>query len=305
MGKKGKTLCFITTDRAQTGELQEDPVSIVQVLLHPSPLTLLRSSHCSLDSLVPSPQVRKSPVQVQYVLPASEDLPASQMAQVEATVAPTAAENLPAVQLVQLEAPTAAEYVPAVQLVQAEAPVNAMYVPEGHNKQVVADADVDPVCPYFPAEHRVPEHVEFTVAPTAVEYVPDPQSVQTVEAVSSAYLPAPHEVHAAERESVLFIGTQFSNLYTAVDTPSWNWFALACCTRRARAGTRARVACITYFAPLLRLIIQALKRLRKLCRLLASVSAPEGLVARASRLHPIGHSEFRSLGEPRQHFLEG
>jgi len=135
----------------------------VQVLLHPSPLTLLRSSHCSLDSLVPSPQVRKSAVQVQYVLPAS-----------------------------------AAEYVPAVQLVQAEAPVNAMYVPAGHNKQVVADADVDPVCPYFPAEHRVPEHVEFTVAPTAVEYVPDPQSVQTVEAVPSAYLPAPHEVHAAD-----------------------------------------------------------------------------------------------------------
>jgi hypothetical protein len=132
---------------------------------------------------------------------AGEYFPASQSLQAEAP----AAEYLPSAQLVQLEAPTAAEYVPAVQLVQAEAPVNAMYVPAGHNKQVVADADVDPVCPYFPAEHRVPEHVEFTVAPTAVEYVPDPQSVQTVEAVPSAYLPAPHEVHAADPGTGLYL----------------------------------------------------------------------------------------------------
>ena len=95
--------------------------------------------------------------------------PASQSIQTEAP----AAEYLPSAQLVQLEAPIAAENVPAVQMVQAEAPVNAMYVPAGHNKQVVADAEEDPVCPYFPAEHRVPEHVEFTAAPTAAEYVPD------------------------------------------------------------------------------------------------------------------------------------
>jgi len=121
------------------------------------------------------------------------------------------------------------------------------------------------------------------VAPTAAEYVPDLQSVQTIEAVPSAYLPAPHEVHAAS---------------------SWNWFVLACCTRHAHAATRARVTCITHLTPSLRLIIQTLKRLHKLCRLLAGVSTPEGLVARASRLHPIGHSELRRLGEPRQHFLE-
>jgi len=121
-------------------------------------------------------------------------------------VAPTETEYLPASQPEQVStvvAPTAAEYLPAVQLVQAEAPVNAMYVPAGHNKQVVSDADVAPVCPYFPAEHRVPEHVEFTVAPTAAEYVPDSQSLLTVEAVPSAYLPAPHEVHAADPGTVL------------------------------------------------------------------------------------------------------
>ena len=79
--------------------------------------------------------------------------PASQSMQTEAP----ATEYLPSsAQLVQLEEPIAAEYVPAVQMVQAKAPVNAMYVPAGHNKQVVADAEVDPVCPYSPAEHRVP-----------------------------------------------------------------------------------------------------------------------------------------------------
>ena len=51
----------------------------------------------------------------------------TQSAQVEATVAPTAAENLQVSQSEQVStvvAPTAAEYVPAVQLVQAEAPGN-------------------------------------------------------------------------------------------------------------------------------------------------------------------------------------
>jgi hypothetical protein len=86
--------------------MQEDPDSIVQVLLQPSLLTMLPSSHPSLDSLAPSPQVRNPAVQVQLVLPASEDLPASQSAQVEA---PAAAEYLPAMQLVQTVEEAASE----------------------------------------------------------------------------------------------------------------------------------------------------------------------------------------------------
>ena len=46
---------------------------------------------------------------------AAEYLPAPQSAQVEATVAPTAAENLPAIQLVQTVEAAAAEYLPAPQ----------------------------------------------------------------------------------------------------------------------------------------------------------------------------------------------
>jgi hypothetical protein len=35
-----------------------------------------------------------------------------------------------------------------------------MYVPAGHNEQVAADADVAPVCPYFPAAQGVPKQGE-------------------------------------------------------------------------------------------------------------------------------------------------
>ena len=51
-----------------------------------------------------------------------------------------------------------------------------MYVPAGHNEQVAADADVAPVCPYFPAEQGVPEQVAEEVAPS--EYVPAGQGWQ-------------------------------------------------------------------------------------------------------------------------------
>jgi hypothetical protein len=46
---------------------------------------------------------------------AAEYLPASQSAQVEATLAPTASENLPAAQSVQTVEASAAEYLPAPQ----------------------------------------------------------------------------------------------------------------------------------------------------------------------------------------------
>ena len=86
-------------------------------------------------------------------------------------------------------------YVPAVQLMQAEAPVDAMYVPAGHNEQVVADADVAPVCPYVPGEQRLPEQVDEEVA---AEYVPAAQSMQ-VDCPASAYLPAAQACAAVKR----------------------------------------------------------------------------------------------------------
>ena len=38
-------------------------------------------------------------------------------------------------------------------------------------------------------------HVELPEAPTAVEYVPAPQSVQAADPVDALYLPATHAVH--------------------------------------------------------------------------------------------------------------
>jgi len=38
-------------------------------------------------------------------------------------------------------------------------------------------------------------HVEFAEAPTAVEYVPVPQSLQAADPVNALYLPAAHAVH--------------------------------------------------------------------------------------------------------------
>ena len=39
------------------------------------------------------------------------------------------------------------------------------------------------------------QHVESAVAPTAAEYVPAPQSVQTPGPTSALYFPATHAVH--------------------------------------------------------------------------------------------------------------
>ena len=61
-------------------------------------------------------------------------MPAAHVTQIDESVAPVADDDVPAAQLVQLEAP-AAEYVPAAQLVQAAelvAPVLEDDVPAAH-----------------------------------------------------------------------------------------------------------------------------------------------------------------------------
>ena len=85
--------------------------------------------------------------------PAAEELPAAQLAQVEATLAPSAEEDLPAGQGMHCIASDA--YVPAAQSVQTEAPL-AEYLPAAQLAQV-----------------------EATLAPTALENLPAAQSAQT------------------------------------------------------------------------------------------------------------------------------
>ena len=54
--------------------VQEYPVSIVQVLLHPSPFATLLSSHVSIDNLIPSPQIGEQ-VSAVVVVPPDHDQP--------------------------------------------------------------------------------------------------------------------------------------------------------------------------------------------------------------------------------------
>jgi hypothetical protein len=94
------------------------------------------------------------------------------------------------------------EYVPAGQFHQAEAPVYSIHVPAGHNEQVADDADVTPVCPYFPEEQGVPEQVDEEVAPTISEYVPAGQFQQKETSVYSIYVPAGHNEQVADDADV-------------------------------------------------------------------------------------------------------
>ena len=60
-------------------------------------------------------------------------------------------------------------------------PALEAYFPAPHDVQVAAAEEVDPSGPYLPAAHKEPEQVEGVVAPTAAEYLPASQSMQTAE----------------------------------------------------------------------------------------------------------------------------
>jgi hypothetical protein len=133
-------------------------------------------------------------------------LPAAQSRQVSTAVAPSVVENFP-----------------ASQLMQAEASADGMYVPAGHDEQFASDADVAPVCPYFPAEHCVlTEQVDEEVAPLLAEYLPAAQSLQVQEPIDAEYLPGPHgaqvEATVAPTPAEYLPATQLS--HAVCDLPS-------------------------------------------------------------------------------------
>ena len=91
------------------------------------------------------------------------------------------------------------------QAVQAADPVDSLYFPATHAVQLPPSGPVDPALQVqlvkflFPAGEVEFDgqavHVELDEAPTAVEYVPAPQSVQAADPVDALYLPATHAVH--------------------------------------------------------------------------------------------------------------
>ena len=102
-------------------------------------------------------------------------------------------------------APAVAEYLSAAQSVQTALPVVVLYLPATH---AVHGPPLGPVNPTLQVqamrvklaigELELVGHVRqvvATVAPTVVEYVPAPQSVQTALPVAILYFPATHAVH--------------------------------------------------------------------------------------------------------------
>jgi hypothetical protein len=103
------------------------------------------------------------------------------------------------------EAPTAVEYVPAPQSVQAADPVDVLYFPATHAAHGPPFGPVDPALQVQLVKAALPAgevefdghamHVELDEDPTAVEYVPVPQSVQAAVPVNALYFPATHAAH--------------------------------------------------------------------------------------------------------------
>ncbi len=152
-------------------------------------------------------------LQVQLVkaaLPAGELELDGQALHVE--LAPTAVEYVPAPQSVHRAAPVNAVYLPASQSVQVAVPINALYFPATHAAHGPPFGPVHPVLQVQFVKAALPAgelefdgqalHVELVEDPTAVEYVPAPQSVHRAAPVNDLYLPATHAVHMTPGDEV-------------------------------------------------------------------------------------------------------
>ena len=101
--------------------------------------------------------------------------------------------------------PSFVEYFPVPQSEQVAVPVNALYFPATHAAHRPPFGPVDPALQVQLVKAVLPTselefdgqtlHVEFAEAPTAVEYVPAPQSVHRAVPVNALYLPATHAIH--------------------------------------------------------------------------------------------------------------
>jgi hypothetical protein len=101
---------------------------------------------------------------------------------------------------VQFAAVAAVEYIPAPQSVHTADPVDAVYLPATHAVHGPPVGPENPVLQMLqltlPAgEEEFDGQAMHAEAPTAVEYVPVPQSVHAADPVDALYLPATHTVH--------------------------------------------------------------------------------------------------------------
>ncbi len=138
-----------------------------------------------------------TPTAFEYVL-------AGHAAHVSEVLAPTVAEYMPAPQPTQEV--VVSEYFPVSQLVHAALPLCTLYVPATQAEHSAPFAPVNPALQEHAAAAVLEtgafeltgqaKHVDKTLAPTAAEYVPAPQSVHASLPVVVLYLPATHSEHA-------------------------------------------------------------------------------------------------------------
>ncbi len=179
----------------------------------------LPASHSTHDEppdvieYVPAPQSlhRADPVDVLYAPavhavhspPSSPDDPALQVQVLKAVLPGGELEFDGQAMHVELaEAPGAVEYVPAPQSEQVADPVNALYFPATHAEQVPPSGPLQPVLQVQLVKAALPTgelefdgqamHFELVEEPTAVEYVPAPQSEHRADPVDVLYFPATH-----------------------------------------------------------------------------------------------------------------
>jgi hypothetical protein len=191
------------------------PVSPVDPLLQMQVVKdVLPAGDCAFDGQALHVAFDDAPTAVEYLpdvhsvhtVPAVNVvyLPASHAVHVDAE---TAAEYVPGGQTLHVvidDAPTVVEYVPDAHCVQPAAPANVLYLPVSHAVHVPPARPVEPASHVQLVRAALPAgdvafdghamHAAIADDRTALEYVPDAQSVHAVACLHALYFPATHEV---------------------------------------------------------------------------------------------------------------
>ncbi len=159
-----------------------------------------QSVHAALPALVLYlPATHSAHEPTGPVLPAGQSNVHAAKAVLPAAETPPAPQDVHALAPV---APVAPDHVPATQSTHAALPVTILYLPATHAEHVPPFAPVKPALQVqavitvlelgaFALEGQA-KHVDEALAPTAAEYVADPQSVHTALPLLVLYLPATH-----------------------------------------------------------------------------------------------------------------
>jgi len=108
---------------------------------------------------------------------------------------------------VESDFPVSVENFPGAQSKHADDPVTSLYAPAMHRTHSPPSGPVDPALHVHAVETELfnrefefvghVEHVEASVAPTAAENVPVPQSVHAADPDNALYFPATHSEHVS------------------------------------------------------------------------------------------------------------